>query len=104
MNQLEAAIEAVLFAAGDAVEISRLSAALGQEQSLVELALQRMADAYDFEQRGIMLIHIDSKVQLCRRRCFYMATVIGNMHLCKSRTIMWRLDDMGTKKILFANG
>ena len=70
MNQREAAIEAVLFAAGDAVEISRLSAALGQEQSLVELALQRMADAYDFEQRGIMLIHIDSKVQLCSRPLF----------------------------------
>lgn len=67
MTQLEAGLEAVLFAAGDAVPVERLAAAL--EVSKIDLlqAAETLANAYDFEQRGIMLIRLEDKLQLCSR-------------------------------------
>lgn len=70
MNQLEAALEAVLFASGDAIPVERLANAVEADPQDVEAALVKMADAYDFEQRGIMLMRLGEKVQLCSRPSF----------------------------------
>ena len=61
MTALEAGLEAVLFAAGDAVTIERLSAAL-------EAAPAELLDAAAaLENRGIMLLRIEDKLQLASR-------------------------------------
>lgn len=67
IDTLECKIEAILFAAGDAVEIKRLAQVLGVERDAVLLALQALGDLYDFARRGIMLARMDEKVQLCSR-------------------------------------
>lgn len=67
MDRLQATIEAVLFAAGDAVPVERLAAACEADVQQTELALHALADLYDFERRGIMLIRLEDKVQLCTR-------------------------------------
>ena len=67
MNSLQATLEAILFAAGDAVPIVRLAQSVGVVPDEVEAALDALSDAYDFEQRGIMLVRMEDKAQLCSR-------------------------------------
>ncbi|MBQ8144941.1 MAG: SMC-Scp complex subunit ScpB [Butyricicoccus sp.] len=67
MTELEARIEAVLFAAGDAIPIDRLTAAVDAPADEVAIALSALADNYDFENRGIMLCRMGDKVQLGTR-------------------------------------
>lgn len=67
MTELEARIEAVLFAAGDALPIDRLTAAVDAPADEVAIALSALADHYDFENRGIMLCRMGDKAQLCTR-------------------------------------
>ena len=78
MTALEAGLEAVLFAAGDAVTIERLSAALGAAPAEVLDAAAALENRYDFENRGIMLLRIEDKLQLASRPMYgpYVRRVI----------------------------
>nr|WP_302664010.1 SMC-Scp complex subunit ScpB [uncultured Agathobaculum sp.] len=67
MTQLESTLEAVLFAAGDAVSIDRLCEALELPRETVLEAACELSSRYDFEQRGLMLRRIADKLQLCSR-------------------------------------
>ena len=67
MTELEAGLEAVLFAAGDAVPVERLVAALETSREALMDAASALKDLYDFENRGIMLLHLEDKLQLCSR-------------------------------------
>lgn len=67
MTQLESTLEAVLFAAGDAVSIDRLCEALELPRETVLEAVRELSSRYDFEQRGLMLRRIADKLQLCSR-------------------------------------
>lgn len=70
MNRLQAAIEAILFAAGDAVAVDWLAQACEAGVLETEQALTDLAKEYDAQQRGIMLIRLEEKVQLCSRPCY----------------------------------
>lgn len=67
MNHLQATLEAILFAAGDAVPLTRLAQAANASPAAVQDALTALASQYDAEQRGIMLIRMANKAQLCSR-------------------------------------
>ena len=67
MTQLESTLEAVLFAAGDAVSIDRLCEVLELPRETVLEAACELSSRYDFEQRGLMLRRIADKLQLCSR-------------------------------------
>ena len=67
MTALEAGLEAVLFAAGDAVTLERLSAALEAAPAELLDAAAALENRYDFENRGIMLLRIEDKLQLASR-------------------------------------
>lgn len=67
MTELEAGLEAVLFAAGDAVPIDRLAAALETSRGALIEAAATLESLYDFENRGIMLLRLEDKLQLCSR-------------------------------------
>lgn len=67
MTQLESTLEAVLFAAGDAVSIDRLCEVLELPCETVLEAARELSSRYDFEQRGLMLRRIADKLQLCSR-------------------------------------
>ena len=60
-------IEAILFVAGDAVEIHDLARALGMEEKSVRKVLQELESEYDFGQRGFLLKRFGTKVQLATR-------------------------------------
>ena len=67
MTQMESTLEAVLFAAGDAVSIDRLCEVLELPRETVLEAARELSSRYDFEQRGLMLRRIADKLQLCSR-------------------------------------
>ena len=63
-TQLQRAIEAILFAAGERVEIARLAMALETEPAEIAEAADRLADALAFERRGIRLLKLEDGYQM----------------------------------------
>lgn len=62
---IKSAIEAILFAAGEPVPTARLSLILGVAEEEVLASAKELADEYSFEQRGIRLLRLENKLQLC---------------------------------------
>ena len=58
-------LEAMLFAAGDAVPLSRLAGALGCDIPIARNLLTHMMERYKAEESGILLIEIEDSFQLC---------------------------------------
>lgn len=76
VNDYKPAIEAILFAIGGAVEESKLLAALGTEENpadkkVFKAAIEELIREYDSEERGIRLIELDGKYQLCTKNEYY---------------------------------
>ena len=65
MTDLKTALEAVLFAAGESVPVGRLSLVFAVEQEEILQAAKELSDEYDREGRGIRLLRMDNKLQLC---------------------------------------
>lgn len=64
-EELERAVEAVLFAAGEPVELKRLSQAVGCETGEVREAANRLMDRLSFERRGVRVVRLDDAYQMC---------------------------------------
>ena len=65
MNDLNSAIEAILFAAGDSVPIARLSLIIGVGEDEVERCAKELQDDYSFNRRGMRILRLDNKLQMC---------------------------------------
>jgi len=63
-EQLQRAIEAVLFAAGERMELSRLAAALETDAAEVEQAADALAGDYAFQRRGIRILKLEKGYQM----------------------------------------
>jgi len=66
-----AALEAVLFAIGGAVSFSDLKTALEIEDAELKTLLSEMMDQYNSPERGIRMIELDGKYQLCTKNDYY---------------------------------
>ena len=58
------AVEAILFAAGEPVEVSRLSASLEVDEKDVVSAAEELVSTLAFERRGIRVIKLDNAYQM----------------------------------------
>ena len=67
LHELECALEAVLFAAGDSVSEGKLCAVLQTDKATLRNAAQNLGDYYDFNRRGIKLLRLDDRYQLASR-------------------------------------
>ena len=65
MNDLTAALEAVLFAAGDSVPVKRLSLIFGVDETIIEESIATLQEEYSSFNRGIRILRLDDKVQMC---------------------------------------
>ena len=65
MKEVEAAIEGILFASGEPVHIDRICLALDLDRPTAELVLQKLADYYSYERRGMRLLKMEDSYQLC---------------------------------------
>lgn len=63
-EELQRAIEAILFASGERVDVSRLAFALETDPSEVMAAADHLADRYAFERRGIRILRLDTGYQM----------------------------------------
>lgn len=63
-REIRAALEAILFTAGDSVELSRIAKVLGAEPWEVRQAAEELGKAYEAEGRGIRLVRMEERVQL----------------------------------------
>ena len=63
-EQLQRAIEAILFAAGEPVETARLSHALETDVPEIIRAADALADRYAFERRGVRIIRLEKAYQM----------------------------------------
>ena len=63
-EQLQRAIEAILFAAGERMEIDRLASALETDPADVEKAADVLADQLAFDRRGIRILKLEKGYQM----------------------------------------
>ena len=64
LTQLHRAIEAILFAAGERIEVSRLAAALEVDPKEIVAAADSLMDALSFERRGIRILKLEDGYQM----------------------------------------
>ena len=70
-DEREAAIEAILFAMGESVEIDRICRALDLTVRETEEAAGRLMERYDRERRGVQIIRLENSYQMCTRKDFF---------------------------------
>lgn len=64
MTELQRIIEAILFAAGERVEISRLAAVLETDPADIAKAADALADELSFNRRGVRIIRLENGYQM----------------------------------------
>lgn len=64
LEQLQRGIEAILFAAGERVEISRLAMALEADPADITAAADALADQLAFDRRGIRILKLEQGYQM----------------------------------------
>ena len=75
VEHTKAAIEAVLFAMGDSLELSKIAKAIGHDTETTRKVLQNMMDDYQKEDRGIRIIELENAYQLCTKQEYYVYLV-----------------------------
>ena len=63
-TELQRAIEAILFAAGERIEVSRLAATMEVDEDEIVAAADALANTYSFERRGIRILKLDGGYQM----------------------------------------
>lgn len=71
IEHLEAAIEAILFSAGESVEISRIAKAIEQDIPTTEKIIHNLMDKYRAADRGIKILELDGAFQMCTKQEYY---------------------------------
>lgn len=64
LTDLHRGVEAILFAAGEPVEITRLSMALEADSADIIKAVDELADVMSFDRRGVRIIRLDKAYQM----------------------------------------
>ena len=63
-EELQRVLEAILFAAGEPVEVSRLSMTLETDEDEIYRAADKLADTWAFERRGIRIVRLENAYQM----------------------------------------
>lgn len=62
--EISRCVEAILFAAGEPVGLSRMALAIGEPEDSVEDALKALMDSYNFDRRGMRIIKLEDAYQM----------------------------------------
>ena len=71
LTEKEAALEAILFTMGEAVETKRLAEAIGETPEKTRELLEKLRAGGETERRGVNLISLEDSWQMCTRSEFY---------------------------------
>lgn len=86
LSELEAAIEAILFTMGEAIEVERIAQATEQDEDTCRRVIRSMMDKYQKEERGIQIVELDGAFQMCTKAVFY-ETLIKIAHVPKKHVL-----------------
>lgn len=64
-QDIKSTVEGILFAAGEPVSVKRLCQVLEQDENVVEGVLHALADEYAFQRRGMRIVELDGRYQMC---------------------------------------
>lgn len=64
-ENIKSAVESILFAAGEPVPTARISLILEVSEDAVLAAAKELADEYSFNRRGVRILTLDNKLQMC---------------------------------------
>lgn len=67
IKQLQAAIEAILFASGEPVSLERLVQVLETDKETIKKMIESLIDQYDAEDSGICIMKLDQTYQMCSK-------------------------------------
>lgn len=62
---ISSAVEAILFAAGEAVPVARISLILETDENEILTVAKELSNKYEFEQRGMRILRLENKLQMC---------------------------------------
>ena len=85
-TELQRAIEAILFASGERVEISRLAMALEADDKDVEAAADALADELAFNRRGIRILRLE-QIPRPDDAADALALAICHGHCCRGQIL-----------------
>lgn len=77
INEIEAAVEAILFASGDAVQFDKLCQVLALDKKTAKSILNNMIQKYDRNEHGIIIREINNGYQMCSKPAYqqYIASI-----------------------------
>lgn len=67
MTELECILEGILFSAGEPVACSKLMQVLEISAEQLNQAAKQLSQRYDEEHRGMMIVRLDDRYQMCSR-------------------------------------
>ena len=70
-KELLGAVEAILFAMGESVSLSKIASAIGKDETEAKRLLEELKKQYQKKERGIQLIELEDSYQLCTKPEFY---------------------------------
>lgn len=70
IKQLQAAIEAILFASGEPISLDRIAASLQADKTTVKSLIDLSIDKFESENSGIYITRLDDKYQMCTKPQF----------------------------------
>lgn len=79
-KKIEAAIEAILFTMGDAVEVSQIADAVELSVDQTQKILEDMKKRYAKEDHGLQIIELDHSYQMCTKKEFCEYLIRLAMH------------------------
>ncbi len=65
ISEIQSAAEALLFAVGEPIEISRMSSVLEVDEATLTKIIETLRDDYSFNRRGIRIVKLDGAYQMC---------------------------------------
>jgi len=75
LEKIEATIEAVLFAMGNAVNVEKIAVAIGHYKETTRKLVHQMMDRYNSRNGGMEIIELEDSFQLATRREYYEALI-----------------------------
>lgn len=70
-KELLGAVEAILFAMGESVSLSKIASAIGKDETEAKRLLEELKKQYQKKERGIQLIELEESYQLCTKPELY---------------------------------
>lgn len=67
IREIQAIVESLLFAAGEAVELDRIADIVDVDKKSLREIIKKMMDAYNYEKRGIRIIRLEDSYRMCTR-------------------------------------